>query len=695
MKEYKSKNIRNIVLVGHGGAGKTSLVEAMLFTAGVTTRMGKVEDGNTVSDFKPEEIERQISTSASLMNVEWQQNKINIIDTPGYADFIGEVLSGLSVADTAVLVLKAVEGIEVGSEKVWKLINQNELPRMIVINKCDNERADFEGVFESINNKLTHDAVIVQFPVNQGLNFNAVIDLLKMKQLVYERNGNGKYKVEEIPDNLKEKVSNLRNQLIEKIAESDEDLMNRYFENGELSEEEILGGLKKGILNRTIVPVLPTASTSNVNVAGFMDFVVSYLPSPVDRGKVRAYQNGKEIEIEINEEGEPALFVFKTIAESAIGELSLFKVYSGTITHGLDLINTSTNKFERTSQIYVLNGKNRTEVAHLYAGDLGAVVRLKDTHTNNTLCSKNLNVKFKEIVFPEPIIHFAVKPKSQGDEDKIANGFHALHQEDPTFVMYFDAELSQTVIGGQGELHLTLAAKKLKDKFGVEVDLVEPKIPYRETIKGVCEDAEYKHKKQTGGRGQYGHVHLKLEPLKRGEGFQFVDAIVGGVVPGRFVPAVEKGILETMAKGVLAGYKVVDVKVTLFDGSHHPVDSDELSFKIAGSQAFKKGFLAANPCLLEPIQEVTIRVPEEFMGDVMGDVSSRRGKILGMDSDGEYQIIRALIPLAEMFKYATQLRSLTQGKGTYEMKLSHYEEVPKEIEAKIIAAAEKEKEEEV
>ena len=694
MKEYKSKNIRNIVLVGHGGAGKTSLVEAMLFTAGVTTRMGKVEDGNTVSDFKPEEIERQISTSAALMNLEWQQNKINIIDTPGYADFIGEVLSGLSVADTAVLVLKAVEGIEVGSEKVWKLINQNELPRMIVINKCDNERSDFDNVFESINQKLTHDAVIVQYPANQGLNFNAVIDLLKMKQLVYERNGNGKYKVEEIPDNLKEKASNLRNQLVEKIAESDEELMNKYFENGELTEEGILNGLKKGIINRTLVPVLPVAATSNVNTAGFMDFIVSYLPSPADRNKVKAFQNGNEVEIEIREDGEPALFVFKTIAESAIGELSLFKVYSGTITHGLDLINTKNNKFERTSQIYVLNGKNRTEVAHLYAGDLGAVVRLKDTHTNDTLCSKNLNVKFKEIKFPEPIIHFAVKSKSQGDEDKIANGFHSLHQEDPTFVMYFDAELSQTVIGGQGELHLTLAAKKLKDKFGVEVDLVEPKIPYRETIKGVCEDAEYKHKKQTGGRGQYGHVHLKLEPLKRGEGFQFVDAIVGGVVPGRFVPAVEKGILETMEKGVLAGYKVVDVKVTLFDGSHHPVDSDELSFKIAGSQAFKKGFLAANPCLLEPIQEVTIRVPDEFMGDVMGDVSSRRGKILGMDSDGEYQIIRALIPLAEMFKYATQLRSLTQGKGTYEMKLSHYEEVPKEIEAKIIAAAEKEKEEE-
>ncbi len=693
MKEYKSKNVRNIAFVGHGGSGKTSLVEAVLFTSGVITRLGRVEDGNTVSDFKPEEIERQISTSAALMHCDWNNTKINIIDSPGYADFIGEVLCALSVADTGILVLKAVEGIEVGSEKVWKLINENKIPKAIVINKCDNERADFFSVFESVNQRLTHDAVIVQYPVNQGLNFDTVIDVVRMKMLVYERNKNGKYRLEEIPNDLKVQAEKLRNQLIEKIAESDEDTMNKYFENGTLSDEEFLSGLKKGILNRTIIPVLPISATSLVNIAGFMDFVVSFLASPAERNKIQAYQDGKLIEVEIKEDSEPALFVFKTITESAIGELSLFKVYSGTIKHGLDLFNPTTNKFERISQIYVLNGKNRTEVAHLYAGDLGAVVRLKDTHTNNTLCSKNFVVKFKEIQFPEPIIHFAVKPKSQGDEDKIANGFHSLHEEDPTFVMSYNPELSQTVIGGQGELHLTLAAKKLKDKFGVDVELVEPRIPYRETIKGVCEDAEYKHKKQTGGRGQYGHVHLKIEPLKRGEGFQFVDAIVGGVVPGRFVPAVEKGILETMEKGVLAGYKVVDVKATLFDGSHHSVDSDELSFKIAGSQAFKKGFLAANPVLLEPIQEVKIKITEEFMGDVMGDISSRRGKILGMESEGEYQVIKALVPLAELFKYATQLRSLTQGKGTFEMKLSHYEEVPKEIEAKIIAAAEKQKEE--
>lgn len=693
MKEYKSKNIRNVALVGHGGSGKTSIVEAMLYTAGSITRMGKIEDGNTVSDFKPEEIERQISTSTSLMHCEWNQTKINIIDSPGYADFVGEVLCALSVADSAVLVLKAVEGIEVGSETVWKLIKQNDLPRAILINKCDNERADFFGVVESINQKLTHDGVVVQFPVNQGLNFNAVVDLIRMKMLVYEKNGNGKYKVEEIPADLTEQVNKLRNELLEKVAESDEELMNKYFENGSLSEDEISNGLKKGILNRTLVPIIALAATANINLAGFMDFVVSYFPAPEERS-IKAFKNGDEVEIKIDENNEPALFVFKTISESAIGELSLFKVYSGTIQHGMDLFNPNTNKFERTSAIYVLNGKNRVEVAHLYAGDLGAVVRLKDTHTNNTLCSKNLNIKFKEIHFPEPIISFAVKPKSQGDEDKIANGFHSLHEEDPTFIMYYDPELSQTIIGGQGELHLTLAAKKLKDKFGVEVDLVEPKIPYRETIKGVCNDAEYKHKKQTGGRGQYGHVHLKLEPLKRGEGFQFVDAIVGGVVPGRFIPAVEKGLQEIMSKGVLAGYKVVDVKVTLFDGSYHTVDSDEISFKIAAAQAFKKGFLVANPVLLEPIQEVKINIPEEFMGDVMGDISSRRGKILGMESDGEYQVIKALIPLAEMFKYATQLRSLTQGKGSYEMKLSHYEEVPKEIEAKIIAASEKQKEEE-
>lgn len=693
MKEYKSKNIRNITLIGHGGSGKTSITESILFTSGEITRLGKVEDGNTTSDFRPDEVERQISISAAMMHCDWQNTKINIIDTPGYADFIGEVKCGLSVADTAVLVLKAVEGIEVGSEIVWKFANDESIPKCFIINKCDNERANFSEVFNQIKNDLTHDAVAVQIPVNQGINFNSVIDLLKMKMLVYERNGNGKYKLEDIPSDQKAEADNLRNELVEKVAETNEDLMNKYFENGSLTDEEIKQGIQKGILNGNLVPVVPIGATANVNLAGFMDFAVEYLPSPAERNVIKALKNGSELDLPINEEKEPAMFVFKTLSESAIGELSFFKVYSGTIQHGLDLSNPNTNKFERTSQIYILNGKHRKEVPHLFAGDLGAVVRLKDTHTNNTLVSKSLGIKFKEIAFPNPIIQFAVKPRAQGDEDKIANGFHTLHEEDPTFKMHFDPELSQTIISGQGELHLNLAAKKLKDKFGVEVDLIEPKIPYRETIKGKCSDSEYKHKKQSGGRGQYGHVHLKLEPRKRGEGFEFEDAIVGGVVPGRFIPAVEKGLNDILEKGVLAGYKVVDVKVTLFDGTYHTVDSDEISFKIAAAQAFKKGFLDAKPCLLEPIEEVKITIPEEYMGDVMGDISSRRGKILGMDTGGKYQIIRALVPLGELFKYSTQLRSMTQGRGLYEMSLSHYEEVPKEIEAKIIAAAEKEKEE--
>jgi elongation factor G len=693
LKEYKSKNIRNITLIGHGGSGKTSITESILFTSGEITRLGKVEDGNTTSDFKPDEIERQISISASLMHCDWQNNKINIVDTPGYADFIGEVKCGLSVADCAVLVLKAVEGIEVGSDTVWKFADEASLPKTILINKCDNERSNFFEVFNQVKTNLTHNAVVVQYPINQGINFSAVIDLLRMKQLVYERNGSGKYKIEDIPSDRNADAEKLYNELVEMVAESDEELMNKYFENGSLSEDEIKKGIQKGILNGDIVPVISVGATANVNLSGFLDFVVEYFPSPADRNKVKAYKNGNEIEIMINEENAPALFIFKTLSESAIGELSFFKVYSGTVQHGLDLLNLDTNKFERTSQIYVLNGKHRREVPHLYAGDLGAVVRLKDTHTNNTLVSKSLGVRFKKINFPNPIIQFAVKSRAQGDEDKIANGFHTLHEEDPTFQMHFDPELSQTIISGQGELHLNLAAKKLRDKFGVEVDLIEPKIPYRETIKTVCADAEYKHKKQSGGRGQFGHVHLKLEPRKRGEGFEFVDAVVGGVVPGRFIPAVEKGLNEIMSKGVLAGYKVVDVKVTLFDGTYHTVDSDEISFKIAAAQAFKRGFIEAKPCLLEPIQEIKITIPEEYMGDVMGDISSRRGKILGMDSIGKNQTIRALVPLAELFKYSTQLRSMTQGKGLYEMSLSHYEEVPKEIEGKIIAQAEKEKEE--
>jgi elongation factor G len=484
--------------------------------------------------------------------------------------------------------------------------------------------------------------------------------------------------------------------LIEKVAEFSEELMNKYFEGGALSDEDLKKGLKASIINGNLVPVFALSGTKAVGINNFLDFVSNYFPSPVDRGAVSAIlANKKEpVLVKVDSNGEPVLFVFKTISEQHVGELSLFKLISGKVSPGMDLLNENNNKTERLNQLFTLNGHNRKDISQVVAGDIAAVVKLKDTHTNNTIASKNYSVIIDPIEFPDPVIRGAIKAKAKGDEDKIATGLHTLHEEDPSFNVKFDPEISQTIISGQGELQLLLAVKRLKDRYGVEVELVEPRIPFRETIKAVANDVEYKHKKQSGGRGQYGHIHIKMEPLQRGKGFEFVNAIVGGVVPGRFIPAVEKGVIETMTKGVLAGNQVVDVKVTLFDGTYHTVDSDEMSFKIAASQGFKKGFLEAKPVLLEPIYEIEVKVPEEYMGDVMGDISSKRGKILGMDSDGRFQVIKALVPLAELYKYSTNLRSLTQGRGVHKRKFDHYEEMPKEIEQKVIEDYKKSREEE-
>jgi elongation factor G len=542
---------------------------------------------------------------------------------------------------------------------------------------------------------LSSDATIISFPTSEGLNFNAVVDIAKMKLIKFEDGNAKKFSEEEIPAEFKEKADKLREELVEKIAESDEDLMNKYFEEGTLSDEDLTQGLKAAILSRGLVPVFAVSATKGVGIQNFLDFAAEYLPSPADRSPITAKLKGEDTEVEIacDPNGEAACLVFKSLNEQHVGELSIFKVYAGTLEAGMDLINTSRDKTERLGQLFVLNGKNRKEVTKVSAGDIGAVVKLKDTHTGNTLASKNRQVILPEIEFPESVIRGAVKPKSKGDEDKISSGLHTVHEEDPTLTVHFDPELGETIISGQGELQLSLAVKLLKDRYNVEVDLDEPRIPYRETIKGVCEDAEYKHKKQSGGRGQYGHVHLKLEPLPRGTGFEFVNAIVGGVVPGRFIPAVEKGLNEIMTKGILTGSKVIDVKVTLFDGTFHNVDSDEVSFKIAAAQAFKKGFMSAKPVILEPIYDIEVKVPEEFMGDVMGDISSRRGKISGMESEGPFQIIKAKIPLAELYKYSTHLRSLTSGRGTHKRNFSHYEDVPKDVEAKIIDEYNKSKEE--
>lgn len=700
MKEYTPHAVRNIALAGHGGTGKTSLAEAMLFTGGATTRFGKVEEGSTVSDYHPDEIERQISISTSLLFCDWKNCKLNILDTPGYTDFTGEVKCGLRVADTAVILLKAIEGVEVGTEIAWQYTKEYNNAVTFVVNKLDNENADFEKVVSLVQQRFSRDAIPVQFPVEQGIGFDAVVDLLRMKVLQYARDGKGKYSESEIPQELKTKVDQMREALVEKVAETDERLLNAFFEKGTLTEKELQEGLKIGLRQRKIFPILCLAVSHNVGTASLMDFLVEYSSSPLeisDTLGMLAAGNGQEhneVHIKSDPVGKPTLFIFKTLSEAHVGELSFFRVYSGTIMPGMDLVNEENNKMERLSQIFVMNGKERKEVGKVVAGDIGAVVKLKDTHTNNTLSSKAFSVILPPVQFPEPVISMAIIPKTKGDEDKIATGLHVLHEEDPTFVVKVHPELHQTIISGQGELHLAIILRRLKNRFGVEVDMVEPKIPYRETIRGKCPEVEYKHKKQTGGRGQFGHVLLKVEPKPRGEGFEFVDDIVGGVVPGRFVPAVEKGIAEALNDGVIAGYKVVDVKVTLFDGSYHTVDSDENSFKIAGRMAFKKGFREAKPILLEPIYEIEITVPEEYMGDVMGDISSRRGKILGMESDGSHQSIKALVPLKELHRYSTTLRSMTQGRGIHKQKFDHYEDVPKEIADKIIAEHAKEKVEE-
>jgi elongation factor G len=695
LKEHGPESIRNIALIGHGGSGKTSLSEIILYTAGETNRIGNVLEGNTVSDYTSNEIEKQISISTSLMHVEWNNKKINLLDTPGYSDFIGDVKSAMRVCDTAVMVLKSAEGVEVGSEVSGKFVNEFELPSAILINKVDNEHSTFEETLDKSKSRLTSGAIAVTFPAAEGITFNTVVDVLKMKAYTYGDAGSKKVSETEIPADLKSKADEYRTLLIEKIAETDESLMNKYFEEGALSDSDIETGLKSAIISRSLSPVFAVSATKAVGINNFLDFVSSYFPSPLDRAGEEATLAGKKEKVKVKPDpnGEPVIFIFKTISEQHVGELSLFKVYSGTVKAGLDLLNENNNKTERLSQLSVLNGRNRKDVSTVSAGDFGAVVKLKDTHTNNTLASKNLSVVMNPIDFPEAVIRSAILPKAKGDEDKIASGLHSLHEEDPSFNVKFDPEISQTIISGQGELQLALAAKRLKERYKVDVDLIEPRIPYRETIKSRVDDVEYKHKKQSGGRGQYGHVHFKMEPLPRGTGFEFVNAIVGGVVPGRFIPAVEKGIIETMNKGVLSGNHVIDVRVTLHFGSYHDVDSDEMSFKLAANQCFKKGFLECKPCLLEPIYEVEVIVPDEYMGDVMGDISSKRGKILGMDSDGHFQVIKAHVPLSELYKYSSQLRSLTQGRGVHKRKFSHYEEVPKEVEQKVIDEYNKSREE--
>ena len=695
MSDFTPDAIRNVAFIGHGGSGKTSISEFLLYSAGEINRMGSVAEGTTTSDFNSNEIERQISIAASPLHFVWKNTKVNVLDTPGYSDFIGAVRASLHVVDTAITIVKGAEGVEVGTEVSWKFVEELELPAAVMVNKLDNEHSNFDNVVAMSKERLSNDVTVISFPVKEGVNFNSIVDVIKMKMYTFTDPKSKKVQESEIPADLKEKAEQLREELIEKVAESTEDLMDKFFEEGTLNEADFNRGLKNAIIARTLIPLFAVSAEKGAGLFDFLDFVVDYLPAPNERAAVKAKKVDSDeiIEIKCDPSGQASLLVFKSMSEAHVGELSVFKVYSGVLTAGQDLINEERNKTERLGQLFILNGHNRKEVTKLLAGDIGAVVKLKDTHTNNTLCTKELGVILPHIEFPKSVIRGAVIPKSKGDEDKISTGLHIVHEEDPTLDVKYEPELGQTIISGQGELQLNLATKLLKDRYNVDVDLVEPRIPYRETIRGVCESAEYKHKKQSGGRGQFGHVFLKLEPQQSGVGFEFVDAIVGGVIPGRFIPAVEKGLKEIMDRGILTGSRVVDIKVTLFDGNFHNVDSDEVSFKIAGSQAFKKGFLAAKPVLLEPIYDLSIKVPEEFMGDVMGDISSRRGKISGMEADGTFQVIKAKVPLADLYKYSTQLRSLTSGRGLHHREFSHYDPVPKDVEAKVIEEYNKAKEE--
>ena len=694
MKEYSADLIRNIGFIAHAEVGKTSLAEAILFAAGETTRLGSVEEGNTISDCGPDEIKRKISISTSLLHCEWKKHKINLLDTPGYSDFIGEVKGALRVVDTGLVLLSGLTGVEVMTEQVWGFAKEYGISRFIFINKLDKEHAAFDQALATAKEAFGGGVLPLQFPVNEGVGFDTVVDLLLMKCLKFKKDRSGTAQISDIPADLKSKADGLREKLIEAAAESDDELLEIYFDKGTLTEEEFNRGLKHGIAQGSVFPVLCGSAGENMGVHQLLGALVDLAPSPLDRpGPVaKNVDTGEEVPLKCDPTASPNLFIFKTISEAHVGELSLFRVYSGVLKSGADLFNPNRDHGEKIGQIYLLNGKTRKEVGNVPCGDLGAVVKLKDSHTGDTLCDRKSSVVLPEIAFPVPVIRTAVVPKSKGDEERISSGLASLHEEDPTFLVHYDPELKQTIISGQGELHLAIIINRLKEKFGVDVTVEEPRIPYRETIQAASEK-QYRHKKQTGGRGQFGEVFIRIEHSDRGEGFEFVNKITGGVIPTKFIPSVEKGIVEAMESGVLGGYPVVDLQVTLFDGKYHPVDSSDIAFKLAGLFAFKGAMKEAKPVLLEPIYDVEVTVPEEYMGDVMGDISSRRGKILGMDSEGKFQLIRAQVPLAELYKYSTSLRSMTAGRGIHRRKFSHYEIVPHEIADRIIAEAEKMKKE--
>lgn len=666
MKNYRSGQIRNIGVVAHGGAGKTSLVEAMLYNTGALTRLGRVEDGTTAADYHPEEINRQITVHTSLVPCEWQNCKINVLDTPGFSDFIGEVRAVLRIVDNVLFVVSAVDGVEVQTEVIWDYADQANLPRLVVINKMDRDNAHFYKVLDELKEKFNANFAPVQLPVGQANDFFGIVDMIEQKAYTFGPEG----KTEEItiPDDMRGIIGEYREKLVEAAVEADDELMMKYLEGEELTAEEVKSGLKKGVVAAKVVPVLCTSATKNMAVIKLMDFVANYCSPPA-----------------VEENTSLAGLVFKTLADPYVGRMNFIRVYSGTLKSDSVVLNSSREKTEKVGQVLYVRGKNTTPAAEVPTGDIAVLVKLQETFTGDTLCDKDHPVKLEGINFPVPTLSMAIQPKSKGDEDKLSNALARLLEEDPTVRVEKNLETKETLFTGMGEMHLDILMERLKRKYGVDILMVQPKVPYRETIRSEVK-VEGKYKKQTGGHGQYGHVWLRLEPLVN-EPFVFDEEIFGGAVPRQYVPAAEKGVREAMEDGVLAGYPVTGVKAVLYDGSYHPVDSSELAFKIAASMAFKKGTQQAKPVLLEPIMEVEVTVPESYTGDIIGDFNTKRGRILGMEPSGKRTKIKSLVPLAEMSHYAIDLKSMTQGRGSFCMQFSSYEEVPVRLAEEIIKKA--------
>ncbi len=695
MTKYDVDKVRIFALVGHGDAGKTSLTEAMLYDANMTTRLGKIEQGNTVTDYDTKEIKRGITINSSLAYLNWKDSTFNIIDTPGYLDFIIDTKSSLRVVDCSIIVVCGVSGVEVQTEKVWDYSEEFQLPRIFFINKLDRERADFSRVSEMIRENFGQNAVPIQLPIGVEENFKGLVDLLKMKAYYFQADKDGKNQIEEkdIPDDLKAKANEYRQKMIEAVAEFDDEILMKYLDGEELTKEEILTCLKGAMIKRKVFPVFCGSATKNIGIELLLDFIKDYFPNPIELPDILVKNLKEQKDIQLKRAAGDAPFaalVFKTVTDPYVGNLTYFRVFSGELNSDSSIYNASQDIENKVGKIFRMQGKEQTPVTIVSAGGIGAIAKLKKTNTGDTLCDKEFPIEFKKVEYPEPIMKFAIFPKSKGDEDKLSIAINRIQEEEPTIRIYRDEDTGETIIAGMGESHLDVVIETMETKFGVEIEKSTPKVGYKETIRKKVQ-AEGKYKKQSGGRGQYGHCFVEFEPLERGKGFEFVDKIVGGVIPKQYRPAVEKGIVESMRKGVVAGYPTIDIRATLYDGSYHTVDSSEMAFKVAGSLAFKKGAAIADSILLEPIYHLEVIVPKEYMGDIIGDLNSKRGRIMGMDEAGKgKQIIKAQVPQAEMFRYSIDLRSITQGRGTFTMKFSRYEEVPPQIAQEIIDKAKQE-----